>query len=225
MLTRHMQIFLDVAHEKHCWIYLREPNRLSERWVNHVACIPKDLNCSAKTSDNEDYEYSGLVVDPKIAPKEAFLPYSLEEAKTTFNNWVNKISNRTAFSTIKEGKKKGIIKYNGFMLHADYDIMLIDRASRRDDKIVSRFGNLLTIEDTKTGKLIGQDSDFAKEIINILNLRLTPRYPNHPLIPHGTEFGFNGVGGRKSEGLFRFGPNREFSLDHSSMPTEFFLGH
>ncbi len=222
MLTRHIQIFLDVAHEFTCWIYLREPNRFAEPWINHVECIPKDLNCSAKTADNPAYPFRGLAVDPTITGRIAFDgPDSYEQAMITFNSWVKKNTDPNAFRAINCGKMAGVIMHKGFMLHADYDIMLIDRASKHDGKIVSRFGELRTIEDPKTGKLIGQDSDFAKDIINILNLRLAPRYPNHPLIPHGTEFGFNGVGARGVESIYRFGPNGEFILGPSAMPGEF----
>src|SRR5712691_4759840 len=85
MRPDHAQVFFDAARQCTCWIGLREPNPLADRWIGRPGYIPKGENCKAKTADNPTFPFAGLVVDPTTRP-EAFEAETLAAAVDTWNH-------------------------------------------------------------------------------------------------------------------------------------------
>src|SRR4051794_32480819 len=86
MKPEHKEIFFKAADQFNCWIGLREPNKLADKWIGKPGFRPKGINCSAKTADNDFHKFSGLVIDPFLSP-DAFKPATLNEAK---EKWTTK---------------------------------------------------------------------------------------------------------------------------------------
>ncbi len=85
MRRDHMDVFFKVAEQFGCWIGVREPNPLADKWIGKSGYVPKGLNCKAKTSDNPAFRFAGLVVDPTARP-EAFTKETLPDAKDTWRH-------------------------------------------------------------------------------------------------------------------------------------------
>src|SRR2546429_7629979 len=79
MRQDHMQVFFEAAQQCTCWIGLREPNPLADKWIGKPGYIPKCENCKAKTADNPSFQFAGLVVAPTLRP-EAFRRETLSAA-------------------------------------------------------------------------------------------------------------------------------------------------
>ena len=202
MLSQHKDIFYAVAQQVHCWIGLREPNELSDKWIGKPGYIAKAANCKAKTADNPPFAFSGLVVDPMLCP-EAFKMLTLQDAKEKWAKFAPANRLPPGFTREISGREKGLVKYNGNAIHADFDLMQVCNAGA-DDKMV-----FTTEEDEKR---------LFKEVEHLLNSRFRP-----PMIQHGSEFMYKeAVGARESEAVYYFGPNRKFQVGHSSMPK---MGH
>jgi len=199
MRPDHMEVFYKAAAECACWIGVREPNPLADRWIGRPGYIPKAANCKAKTSDNPTFALAGLVVDPTMRP-EAFKPNTLASAVDT---WKNKflIGDRLppGFTCIPAGSERGLVKYSGSAIFADYDLMAISRSSQE--------GEMLFTTDAQQKELFAKVEPLLRQ-----GLRL-------PMIQHGTEFMWTGgVGAREFEWVLWFGPGHRFNRGQSSMP-------
>ncbi len=97
--------------------------------------------------------------------------------------------------------QKGLVKYLGKGVHADFDLMYIVKAGN-DGKM------LFTSEQEQEGLF-----KLAAPMLNSLI--------GTDMILHGPEFLWKGgVGARESEFVWSFGPNKAFRTDMSSMPQE-----
>ncbi len=83
MKQEHKNAFLATADQFSCWIILREPNELSDRWIGRAGYKPKRVTCKAKSADDPVHPLGGLVVDPKLCP-DAFASQSLT---TVLETW------------------------------------------------------------------------------------------------------------------------------------------
>lgn len=123
MKTEHKEIFFKAANQFNCWIGLREPNKLADKWIAKPGFSPKGLNCKAKTADNEIHKLSGLVVNPFLCP-DAFKSATLNEAK---EKWTTKFflngKPPIGFVCIETGQDRGLVKYLNNALYADFDLM------------------------------------------------------------------------------------------------------
>jgi hypothetical protein len=200
MLQAHKDIFFDAAQQFTCWIGLREPNELSDRWVGKRGYRPKGEACKAKTSDNEDFPFAGLVVDPILCPTAFSSEKALKDAQECWNTKFLVGGNLPpGFGRLESGPEKGLVRQQGQAIHADYDLMAISRAGQRGEHLFTSNAE--------------EKALFAK-----VGAYLNQRFGT-PLIQHGTEFMWDGgVGARESEYVLWFGPGRKLMRTQSSMP-------
>lgn len=199
MKQTHKDIFFAAAEEFTCWIGLREPNALSQKWIGIPRHIPKGEECKAKTADSPTHRFGGLVVDPILCP-EAFTHASLQSAIKT---WEQKFLKHgrlpSGFSRAEQGMEKGLVKFNGSAIYADFDLMAINRSNPNGDFLPT--------------SLPEQQQLFA-QVEPVLNRGFGAK-----LIQHGAEFMWDkGLGARESEFVLWFGPGRRFKQTISSMP-------
>ncbi|WP_428655528.1 hypothetical protein [Runella sp.] len=200
MLAIHKEAFFKVADMLNCWIGLREPNPLTDQWIGRAGYIAKGENCKAKTSDNPSFRFAGLVTDPMICP-EAFKVITLPDAVEKWKKFAPNNQLPSGFYRADSGPEKGLIKYNGAAIHADFDLMNISMADKN-----------------------GHFAFTTRNDAHTLFIKAQPLL-NHlfgsPLIMHGSEFDWDrGIGARESEYVFYFGPKRQFKQTLSSMPQK-----
>jgi hypothetical protein len=199
MRETHKGVFFNVAQQFTCWIGLREPNELTDKWIGRAGYQPKGEACKAKTADNPVHRLGGLVVDPTRCP-DAFKPATL---RTAIDTWEKKflIGGRLPmnFTRIESGTEMGLVKHNGAFMYADFDLMAIIRSNAQ--------GEFLPTSNAEQKQLYAA-------VEPVLNRGLGVR-----LIQHGAEFMWDqGVGARESEFVLWFGPRRRFNRWPSSMP-------
>jgi hypothetical protein len=199
MRSEHKQVFFDVAQQLTCWIGLREPNPLSDKWIGRPGAVPKDEACKAKTADNSAFRFAGLVVDPTRCPQ-GFKRTTLAAATAT---WKNKFLHGgrlpAGFTCVEGGPESGLVKLRGSYLFADFDLMAINRSTENGDFVPTS---------------IGEQTQLFRAVKPALNRGLRV-----PMIQHGAEMMWRGgVGGRESEYVLWFGPGRRFNRWPSSMP-------
>ena len=201
MQNNHKSIFLNVANRFNYWIGLREPNYLADRWIGKTGYIPKSIHCKAKTSTNSGHNFGGLVVDPLLCP-EAFDSSTLSNAIAKWQEFAFNGYLPANFSVEKSGSKKGLLLYQGQAIHADYDLFSLNLANAK--------GNI-------TYTTLGEQNIIFKKVQPVLNMQF-----HTPLIQHGPEMAWQGVGAAESEQVLFFGPNNQFkqSSSHVSKNTD-----
>ena len=200
MRTAHEQVFFDVADQLTCWIGVREPNPLSDRWIDWPGGVPKPLECRAKTADNPLFRFSGLVVDPTLCP-EGFKDVGAATA-TWNNNFLQAGHLPPAFTCCEHEPERGLVRLWGSLLFADFDLMAICRATEN--------GDFLFTSHAEQSELFEGDQGVQATVNEGLGV---------PMIQHGAEMMYDeGVGGRELEDVLWFGPGRRFNRWPSSMP-------
>jgi hypothetical protein len=199
MRPDHVLAFKTVADRFTCWIGLREPNPLGEKWIGNAACMPKPETCKAKTADNPGFPQAGLVVDPSTRP-EAFLPASRPEA---LRKWTMEFAKGgrlpTGYTTVTRGPEQGLVKLRGKSLYADFDLMALLRSDASGAKLHTSQG--------EQAQLFAQVAPALNQLLRV------------ELIQHGAEFMWlGGVGARESEWVLWFGPGGRLERHASSMP-------
>ena len=194
MIPQHKQIFFTVADKLNCFIGLREPNDLSDRWITKAGYVPKGVDVKAKTAKAR--EFAGLVVNPYLLPKAFPKPDDLKRAQESWDKFA-KNGLHGGFSCPNSGPEKGLLKKEGKAIHADYDLMFITLADEQ--------GN---IKFTSTAESEDLFAKVGKEINRMI--------PRKKMIQHSTEFLFEGVGAPASEQVLIFGPKRKFIQTTSS---------
>lgn len=198
MRADHKGVFFRAAQEFQCWIGLREPNPLAEKWIGRAGYIPKIVNCKAKTADHPAFGFAGLVVDPTIR-KDAFHALSLNVAIETWRRFLIGGNLPVGFTKIETGPEQGLVKYRGSYIYSDYDLMAINRSNERGEFLQTSRQEQATL--------------FTK-VEATLN-----RGFGTPMVQHGSEFDWDkGVGAREYEMVFWFGPGNRFNCGPSSMP-------
>ena len=199
MRRDHEETFLGAADKCTCWIGLREPNPLSDRWIGRAGYIAKPESCKAKTADNPQFRLAGLVVDPIVEPA-AFKRGTLYQAVDT---WKTKflVGGRlpTGYSCVSTGPEKGLVKLDGSAIFADYDLMTIVRSNDRGDWLFT--------------------SEAEQRTLFATLEPLLARGLGMKMIQHPTEFMWKGgLGARETERVLWFGPGRRRYDGVSSMP-------
>lgn len=199
MLAQHREAFFQTAQKFTCWIALREPNALAERWIGRNCYRPKSEHCKAKTADNSAHRFGGLVVNPLLVP-EAFLLQSRPDAVTKWKQFLASAPASQGFSWAETGLEKGIVRQKGGAIFADYDLMTIIKSNQAGDYLFT----------TNADELV-----LMRLVIPEINRRI-----GLDMIQHGPEFdpGFNGLGAREREFVLYFGPGNRFQTGLSSMP-------
>lgn len=200
MEEEHRDVFWDAADIFECWIGVREPNPYSQDYQNFSDAIPKPEECKAKTSDNPECDLRGLVVSPIERP-DAFQGGSIQRARDTWNNQFlvdGKVP--AGFTVEKGGADHGLVRLNGMKIFADYDLMTLVPSNDR-------------------GEYLDADAEdvaaLAMQVEHFVNRRL-PK----PMIQHGPEFLFDGVGAKHGEFVLWFGPGRRFHIGPSSVSKD-----
>jgi hypothetical protein len=198
MRQTHTNVFFTAAQECTCWIGLREPNDLSDKWIGKHGFVPKSEACKAKSANNPRHQFGGLVMDPILCP-EAFLPASLAEA---VNTWRQKFTMGgqlpPKFSRAESGPEKGLVKENGSAIYADFDLMALSRSNAEGEFLFT------SLEEQK---------ELYRKVEPILNRGLGAK-----LIQHPAEFMWEkGIGARAFENILWFGPGRRSHFGISSI--------
>ena len=199
MHSQHKTVLWDVAQRHTCWIGLREPNPLSDKWIGRPGGVPKPLSCKGKTADNSTFPFAGLVVNPLLCPQ-AFTPASLGAATEAWKNKFLEKGGRlpAGYTCVEDGPEKGLVKLRGSYLFADFDLMSLVRA-------------------TEDGKFLFTSEEELKDLFVAVQLELN-RGLRVPMIQHSVEFLYKEVGAREFEYVLWFGPGRRFNRWPSSMP-------
>ena len=197
MEEEHKEVFWDAADIFECWIGVREPNPYSQDYESHSDAIPKPEACKAKTADNPDCELRGLVVSPILRP-DAFQGGSRQRATDTWTDqFLDHGSVPAGFTVEESGDDRGLVRYNGMKIFADYDLMTLVRSNDRGEYLDSDAEDVAAL---------------AMQVEHFVNRRL-PK----PMIQHGPEFLFDGVGGKHGEFVLWFGPGARFHIGPSSV--------
>jgi hypothetical protein len=196
MRLSHKNVFWKVAQSNKCWIILREPNVLSEKWIGKPGYKPKALTCKAKSADKPGHKFSGLVVDPTKCP-EAF---TSRNRQTAIETWKNKFLNGGRLPGNYTSTDQGLVKHHGNAIYADFDLMSLSKSNDQ-------------------GEFLFTEKKDLKKLFTVV-ARAINRGLGVPMIQHGPEFLFmEGVGARVSENVLFFGPGRRFTYMPSSMPV------
>ncbi len=198
MQQSHKNAFFAAAQQFTCWIGLREPNVLSEKWIGRPGHVPKGAACKAKTADNPGHRFSGLVMDPVLCP-DAFIGTSLSDALKKWKNDFARGGNLPlGFSRAESGPEKGLVKEKGSAIYADFDLMAINKSNPEGEFLFT--------------DLPEQRALFAK-VEPMLNGALGAK-----LIQHGAEFMWDEkIGARTRENVIWFGPGRRMLIGESSI--------
>ncbi len=193
MRSDHREVFKSVATREKCWIGLREPNPLGDKWIGSVQSLPKPVTCKAKTATNSMHEYGGLVVSPLLCP-EAFTVTTKANAIKKWNGSSFAGTHLPAGFTVSGS---GLVKINGACIHPDYDLMSVVSADSR--------GEMIFTPQSESEKLF---AGVQWEINGDLGI---------DMIQHGSEFMWKGgIGAADFEYVLWFGPNGKFRRCPSS---------
>jgi hypothetical protein len=201
MEEEHKLIFWEIADHFQCWIGVREPNPYSQDYMGAADAIPKPEECKAKTADNPDSNLKGLVVDPTVRP-DAFRSGSLSRA---IGIWQEKFVDAQGnlpegFTVERQGPERGLVRQGGMKIFSDYDLMTLMQSNEAGEFL-----------DTNADQL----QALADKVTAMLN-RLLPK----PMIQHGPEFLFDGVGGKHGEFVLWFGPGQRRFTGPSSVDKD-----
>ncbi len=198
MREDHKGIFFRAAQDFQCWIGLREPNPLADRWIGRPGYIPKSVICKAKTADQTSFEFGGLVTDPTLRA-DGFAPASLNGAIQTWKKFLVGGALPPGFTRIENGSERGLVKFHGAYIHADYDLMAINRSNER-------------------GEWLPTSLDEQRCLFTKIEAMLNGCFGS-PLVQHGPEFDWDGgVGAKEFEMVLWFGSGSRFNRWPSSMP-------
>lgn len=200
MIEAHRQVFSDVATEQSCWIGVREPNPLADRWIATGTCVPKSQACKAKTADSDTFLYAGLVVDPGTRP-EAFQRVTLPRARAKWQKFLQGGRIPPGFSIVEQGPERGLVHYMGRRIVADYDLMALLESNADGDRL-----------HTGPAQLRG----LVQRVVPAVNRAL-----GVDMIQHGPEFDpdFDDLGAAAREWVLWFGPGGRLARHESSMPA------
>lgn len=197
MIEHHRNVILLVAQRCTCWIGVREPNPLSDRWIGDSRYVAKSEKCKAKTADNPGHRHGGLVVNP-VKCLQAFKPASQLRALESWRGFLELGRLPPPFKCIESGDEMGLVEEKGKFIHADYDLLAIVRANDQGG-----FEPTSEVE----------QEELFKEIRPTLNQLL-----GKPMIQHGAELMWHGgIGMRDSEFILWFGPGGKSTTSYHSM--------
>lgn len=196
MRQDHMEVFWRAASESTCWVGLREPNPLGDRWIHQPKASPKPESCKAKTADNPRFPLAGLVVDPNL-PDAFKNEQSKERAMRSWREWSCSYGN-----PLPPGFKlddKGVVLLNGRRMFSDYDLMALVLSDAQ--------GRMLPTT-------LAQETALFEKVQRRINSDIGVE-----MIQHGSEMMWDkGVGAKASELVLWFGPGKRFKQWPSSMP-------
>lgn len=197
MTEHHRQVFFAVTEQCRCWIGVREPNALADRWIPIGTCVPKPVACKAKTADDPAFPYGGLVVDPTVLPQ-AFLLLTRVRALKKWRDFL-KWGLPGGYTVTQEGREKGLVRYMGRPMFADYDLMALVRSNEA--------GERLPTGDDEIRTLFARVGPALNEGFGV------------PMIQHGPEFDpdFGELGAGEREWVLWFGPGGRFERHEASM--------
>ena len=137
--------------------------------------------------------------EPTVRP-DAFKKETLASAVDTWNEKFLKGGRLPpGFACAQAGPERGLVRFAGAAIFADYDLMAISRADQR--------GEMLFTSEAQQAELYGRVEPLLRQGLQV------------PMIQHPTEFMWEGgVGAREFEWVLWFGPGHRFNRGQSSMP-------
>lgn len=212
MIPKHREAFLKAAKDNQCWIWLRAPNRLAERWIGKDGYIPKPTECKAKTADNPDHRFGGLVVNPYDEP-EAFSDRARTDAEDKWREFTISEHFRPQLDVVEDGPDRGLVRKFGKFIYSDYDLMTILPAT--PDGLPTYTPSQIEVRslDGNQRRWINNpiEEDFEKKVIREINEAIGIK-----MIQHGSEFMWDGVGTKAIESVLVFGPQGQLK-DYTSV--------
>lgn len=201
MIEAHRRAFVDVAQAQVCWIGVREPNPLADRWIAGGTCVPKSEKCKAKTADNPTFPFAGLVVDPTTR-SEAFQRATLPRAMAKWKEFLQAGRLPAGFSVVEEGPERGLVHFRGRRIVADYDLMALGKSNAAGEHLYTDASEI---------------RDLTRRVVPAVNRAL-----GIDMVQHGPEFDpdFDGLGAAPREWVLWFGPGRRVKRNESSMPPK-----
>lgn len=200
MTGQHRDVLFRVADAHRCWIGVREPNELADRWIASGTCVPKPVACKAKTADDPAFPYGGLVVDPTTRSEGFLLLTRIRALRKwrAFTQW----GLPAGYTVTPQGRERGLVRYMGRPIFADYDLMALVRSNDS--------GERLHTPDDQIRALFARVGPALNEGFGV------------PMIQHGPEFDpdYEGLGAGEREWVLWFGPGRRFERHESSMPAD-----
>lgn len=194
MIHKHIMIFKEAADNLQCWIALREPNGLSDSYMENSRFVSKAMTCKAKSADNKgERKYAGLVVNPFKVPQ------AFTNAKAAQETW-KKFEVNGKLPPGYQVDSEGFVTQFGSKIHADYDLMYICDADKNGKMIFT---------DLKRSKIL-----HAK-IQSFINAKC-----GKIMIQHGAEFDWEGKGCKDEEMIYGFGPKGQMNMNKSYMYTK-----
>ena len=224
MREKHKDAFFEVAEQFMCWIGLREPNRLADKWIGKSGSIPKPEKCKGKTADNPSFPFAGLVTDPNLMPDAFKDSKTLKDAETAWGKFAIGRRLPSGYTVLEEGKEKGLVKFNGKFIFADYDLMAICRSSKEGNFLFTKSRSDMTTEEEQKKHYEDLSDNDERSEAEALFEKVKPVLNSKfgmDMIQHGAEFMWRkGVGARSSEWVLWFGPGQRFDRSLSSMPPK-----
>lgn len=227
MIAKHVTTFLETARLHQCQIVVREPNPLADKWITSGKGFPKPVTCSAKTADVLGHPWGGLVFNPDIHD-DAFSDWG-----SAMENWDSFVKNGipSGYEEVLDGPEAGVLKYSGRHcpgmqpIFADYDLMCILPIAS-NGKVQPTRGSIVKPDSAKVPWNAREHAwmydanakaiyDLFYKVCQTANERF-----GIPMIQHGPEFLYNGVGAKASERIYFFAPDNKMVTGHSSMSTQ-----
>jgi hypothetical protein len=126
MKAEHQEAFRGAANLYNVFILVRRTNSASLKYIGDPTCVPKRLDCKAKTADLDishpqfgPKQVAGLVVDPHIAGRDAFLTHTkYRKALDEWQRFAGMIDSRV---TTLEGQRQLVYVPNGGFYFVDLD--------------------------------------------------------------------------------------------------------
>lgn len=138
MRERDIEIFKGAAVHAASWIFLRQTNINSLKFVGRADCIPKPLNCKFKTAnrDSRSYGTAGLVVSFEMHPnafekpekaKKEWMKYAAKYNLNLRQIPLHKPNSGYGLDLDERSERHGCVTLDGKYLYGDYDLFDIIR--------------------------------------------------------------------------------------------------
>lgn len=181
------EVFAAAALEIGVYILVRGTNEASLEYIPDPLCIPKPIDCKAKTAN--EGPLAGLVVDPNENPR-AFSDDRRKEAK----KWIDLLPPRYTVDRDTASPFHGCVLLGGKRVHGDYDLKGIVLPGQEQ-----RILTLVT-------ESLGQDARRGPKFYDVQNF--VNKAIGKPMVQHGAEDEYLDHSKDLGETIFVFFPEK-----------------
>jgi len=202
MRIQDQKVFREAARKFEVWIVVRQSNPRSEPYIGRGDCLPKPIECKAKTADVEVARgkyTAGLVVSPEVHPR-AFGPGKLQDALKVWKEFaLRRLHPRGKYAVEmrRESPYYGCVMLGGKYLYSDYDLYDIIDPRNPFDRTGFK------------GRIRGRlnfHGPFFKPVMQFINARIRSGRNRAWMIQHGEQVQL----GHEEKGEYDiFGPGGE----------------